>query len=583
MKTDNIYCLLRAIACAFFCLVLAACAATDQRSMKDADIVPDNPAACYEKALRLYKARKNEADEKRIFVLFETAASAGHAKAQEAMGDFTMQGIACQPNHIRAREWYEKAAKGGELDAMVNAAFMELHAIGGPKEVASAIKWMETAAERGHSESQVTLMKMYGLGKGVEIDHEKALRWAKVAAARGSGEAKGTLAIAHAAGLGGFRTNLQVAVALLEEAARDGDALCQVDLGEFYVHGRGVLKNPARALDLFRRAATNCHAVAFLDLGKCYHSGTAVPSDNVEAFKWYSLAIMFGDDKAGAQAEMLKPLLSNEDFAEAERRVVAFLRKAAQDGKASAQFYLASKLSNAQGTAVEQADVFKWVFKSAAQEYPPALCELGLLHLRGLGCPTNVQKAITYYRLAAYKAHATAANNLAVFYSEGKFVPKDPELEMAWLVQAAEGGSASAQAWLGDRYGRGDGVPKDAKTMVRFLKLAAEQGDAAAQTKLGAAYIDGLGVPRDITEGLIWLRKAARSNFAHAQYALGVFYDAGAIFPADKVEARMWFYLAAQNGNKEAAAKDALLAATLSREENEKALRAARERMQKQQ
>ncbi len=164
-----------------------------------------------------------------------------------------------------------------------------------------------------------------------------------------------------------------------------------------------------------------------------------------------------------------------------------WMRKAAEQGFAAAQYSLGHCYYSGDGVSVDQAEGAKWVHKAAEQGDAAAQRYLGCCYARGVGVAVDKTEAVKWYR------------------------------------KAAEQGDAVAQCNLGDCYFRGDGVPADKTEAVKWYRKAAEQGNAKAQNALGNVYYVGEGVPVDKTEAAKWLRKAADQGFADAKKALDKF------------------------------------------------------------
>ena len=73
----------------------------------------------------------------------------------------------------------------------------------------------------------------------------------------------------------------------------------------------------------------------------------------------------------------------------------------------------------------------------------------------------HVSKDSASFRKAAEQGDASAQNQLAICYAEGKGVPKDDVEAVTWFRKAAEQGAAEAQYNLAMCYAEGTGVPKD--------------------------------------------------------------------------------------------------------------------------
>lgn len=75
-------------------------------------------------------------------------------------------------------------------------------------------------------------------------------------------------------------------LAKLEADAEKGDAEAQTDLGILYYRGRGVPKDYAKAVELWRKAAAQGDAQAENNLGEAHEAGAGVPQNYEEAAKW---------------------------------------------------------------------------------------------------------------------------------------------------------------------------------------------------------------------------------------------------------------------------------------------------------
>jgi TPR repeat protein len=164
------------------------------------------------------------------------------------------------------------------------------------------------------------------------------------------------------------------------------------------------------------------------------------------------IAVLFGSMGMSASADFQKGLTAAQsgDFATALRE----WRPLAEQGNATAQFFL------------------------------------GTMYERGRGVPKNDKTAVKWYRLSAEQGNARAQYNLGVMYDEGQGVPQDYKTATKWYKLAAEQGYASAQTTLGGMYAMGKGVILDWVYAHMWGNLAASNGsetgakvrDAAAST-----------------------------------------------------------------------------------------------------
>lgn len=92
-------------------------------------------------------------------------------------------------------------------------------------------------------------------------------------------------------------------------------------------------------------------------------------------------------------------------------------------------------------------------FLRAANSYAKAMnCgdtwgtyNLGILHMRGLGLPTNLAYALALFRDAAEKGHAKSMNLLARFIEEGWETERNPDAALYWYLRSAQGGDYRGQ------------------------------------------------------------------------------------------------------------------------------------------
>ncbi len=75
------------------------------------------------------------------------------------------------------------------------------------------------------------------------------------------------------------------------------------------------------ALREFLPLANQGHAQAQVNLGILYSQGRGVPKDNVQAYRWYTLAANQGDDLAEKFKDHLEKSMTLDELAEAQRLV----------------------------------------------------------------------------------------------------------------------------------------------------------------------------------------------------------------------------------------------------------------------
>src|SRR5450830_626987 len=132
-----------------------------------------------------------------------------------------------------------------------------------------------------------------------------------------------------------------------------------------------------------------------------------------------------------------------------------------------------------------------------------------LLQLR----QTDVARDFARLRQDAIGGDANAQTTLALWYHEGKYVPKDYAEAVKWSRKAAEQNYALAQYNLGLFYETGQGVLKNTVEAVKWYRSAAEQGQTAAMINLGGLYSNGDGgLTQDYAQAYKWWILAKASS-----------------------------------------------------------------------
>ena len=139
---------------------------------------------------------------------------------------------------------------------------------------------------------------------------------------------------------------------------------------------------------------------------------------------------------------------------------------------------------------------------------------LGVLHLRGMGVGQDLAAALRWFRHAAAQGYPAAQANLGLLYANGwGGVPKDMAQAYRWYLRAARQGDAEAQTSVGLMLAQGRGTRKDQGAAFRWFERAARQGHVEAWAHLGHMYRAGDGVPRDYLAAYAWYGISAAGGY----------------------------------------------------------------------
>ena len=225
------------------------------------------------------------------------------------------------------------------------------------------------------------------------------------------------------------------------------------------------------------------------------------------------------------------------------------LRRAAEQGNASAQTELGERYALGRGVGRDRELAVSWFRRAAEQGHAPAQVLLGVMYSAGNGVAQDPEAAVVWYRRAAEQGDPRGQYNLGYSYAAGHGVPRDDRVAVSWFRRAAEQGFLSGLLALGNSYRDGRGVDRDDRAAVSWFRRAAERGLPGAQHNLGLMYRDGRGVSQDDRTAVSWIRRAAEQGGAFAQGSLGFMYENGRGVPRDRVEAVRWYRLAAEQGH----------------------------------
>ena len=260
-------------------------------------------------------------DEKRAAELFEKAAAAGHVRSQINLGILYMRGQGVPADLIQARAWLEKAAAGGDPQALYTLGRALSDSAG--QAVADPVRAADLyrrAAEKGNALAGLRYGLALSEGNGVKRDPAAAQRWLMQAQESGIPEAALALGdmAARTPATRDKATNekiVQSALSWYQGAANAGVPSAQFKLANAYFAGVGVPRDPAQALLWYNRAAQQGlpqaqHAVGIMLIG-----GVAGAPDPVEGYKWLLLA-----EKGGHPDSRVVREKAAEQIAEPDRR-----------------------------------------------------------------------------------------------------------------------------------------------------------------------------------------------------------------------------------------------------------------------
>lgn len=292
----------------------------------------------------------------------------------------------------------------------------------------------------------------------------------------------------------------------LKQAAKSGNPRSHLVLSLHYLSNiqSAEVSAAEKALSHLKDAAQKGYSDAFLLLGilhgeKVFARDADIPRDDVDALKWYSLALEREDQRGRLLAAKLEVRMTYSQLNEAELRarswrqahalpsvpspVLAIAEKAVA-GDAPSQYALGKRYKESGGLLQDQAEAIRWFTKAAKQQFRSAQFTLGLI------APDRAER-VKWLKTASAQGHVLARTRLIHDYRSGD-----------WRPEAGEG-----------------------KQLFRWVQLFAEEGDREMQFFLAELYLNGQVIPSDHVEAYKWLWVAKATKDDKTEDESGVFQD----------------------------------------------------------
>ncbi|KAM0443412.1 hypothetical protein ACHAQK_003058 [Fusarium lateritium] len=253
-------------------------------------------------------------------------------------------------------------------------------------------------------------------------------------------------------------------------AAKHGHAESGYRTALCYEFAWGCRKDPAKAVQFLRTAASKRHPGAMTRLGKACLSGDLGEKRYREGIKWMKLAAEAADTQYNSAPYQLGCLYENgygADIFKDDNHAAELFTQAAELGHPEANFRL--------GDAYEH----------------------GLLN-----CPRDPALSVHFYTGAAERGHAGAMMGLCAWYMVGAppILEKDEEEAYEWARRSADLGFVKAQYAVGYFTEMGIGCRRDVLEANVWYVKAADAGEERAKQRLSIiqAAVSGQGTPMDV-------------------------------------------------------------------------------------
>ena len=381
-------------------------------------------------------------------------------------------------------KYFQLAADNGILAAINKMGELYLFGEVIPANLTKAISCFTAASEQGYGKASYWLGRLHTDGIGqLEKDTQKAMNYYRKAIEQGYEEAREWMEQLQKNLVDETITDIEIpqdksdeelykdaknalekaqfktAYAYFSYLTQRNHAESFNELGDMYFYGRGMAINQAKALELYKKAATLDSVYGFFNVGFLYWNGPEEIQDPEQALQ--------------------------------------YLKKAVQMGYTYALSFIGDIYRTGPEELIDYAEAKRYYQKGVDVNEINAIKGMALLYLLGQGVTQNNAMGAFYLKKAADKGNAWAMYHLGRLYYYGEGIPRNPKLALDYLQMAYDANYPDACSLLGLLYERGEGTAPNIELANKLYIRGHELGDDQSMWYLACNYLDGNGLPKD--------------------------------------------------------------------------------------
>lgn len=250
-------------------------------------------------------------------IISQMQASMGDKDKQYEVAQDLLANTSVAENKVKAKELLRKAAKAGHVKAMHDLA--DIYNAGeSTADGDSAVYWYTQAANAGDAVAMRKLAYAYTIGRGkAEPDAAKGLAMSKKAAEAGDAESQAIWGESLVKA-----KKFDEALPWLEKSEKSGSGMGPKVLGDYYAS----INDWAKAQDAYRRSAELGYDEGQVEYALALVKGKGAPKNNVEAYKWATIAAS-GDSQRGSETQgYVAGLISRDEAAAGDAAAKEWLK-----------------------------------------------------------------------------------------------------------------------------------------------------------------------------------------------------------------------------------------------------------------
>ncbi len=373
-------------------------------------------------------------DPAKAVALVEDLANSGNAPAQCSMGQLYLDGVPAASitrDADKARVWFERAAAGGDSDALWSLALL----LGNqpnlsPAQGKQVLDLMEQAVAAGHPPALIEYGTRLVSGNAVTADIPRGLALLQKAVDLGSNQAIMALGALYEAGTG-VKADPKKALEYYQLALANNEFTAYNKLGYFHENGLGVPKDEKKALEFYQAGADKKVGMCLFNLAVFHDEGKAnLKTDPAEAFKYHYQAAMSGF--VPSQLALGTRYRDGKGTSADPQAALAWFQRALQNGDLTGALNVASILESGTTGVVDTKTAAEIYKQAASKGNPLAMASLGAMIEDGRGVQGDFKQVFLLYTAGAEAKIEAAKDRLANF--KKKLSPEQIKEAEAFVV-----------------------------------------------------------------------------------------------------------------------------------------------------
>lgn len=411
---------------------------------------------------------------------YERSAAQNYSGGMSALARFYERGIGVNQNSDRAYELNRKALESN--DPMAQFAFGNYYRTGKhvEKDNAKAFGYFQKSASQAYIPAIEEMVRIYDNGLlNQKIDPSKAKIWVELYKKHydflpsKKFEFIDFLNILwDSFSFYGFMLCVFIILAI-----RRDHYLGKVARG-FAYYKKGEYK---LAHDIFTRKWAKINPDTFTTLGEMYLYGQGVEKNPEMAMSWF----LKGSNKRRHRSQFLIGLMYEEGIGVERNRITAayWYAESADSGNADAANNLGVLYYTGKGVRQNMETAYKWLEKSALANCETAKANLACLYHEGKGVPKDEVRAFEITSALAQTGNLPARYNLALYWRHVNPTHSDQQKTLQMIIDCANEGYRPAMQDLITVYEKGElGEPVN-ETLARHWKDKLDQRQAPTELK----------------------------------------------------------------------------------------------------